>query len=283
MFDEQRIDLGAVTLNVVSAGPRDGPLVVLLHGFPQHGGSWWRQMTALADAGYRVWAPDQRGYNVSSKPTEVAAYHLDRLAADVVGLIDAAGCARAHVVGHDWGGGVAWWTAIRHAASVDKLGILNMPHPRVLVRRHVRFHLHRCWYFYVFMLPRIPEMLLARDDWRAMLESVRGTGRVGAFSDADLEAMRRAWAEPGALTGMLNWYRALMRLPLDLRDTRVRVPALIMWGAQDKFISRTMADASLALCDDGRLELMEAASHWVHNEESERVNALLLDFFGDTG
>ena len=132
-MQEQHIDLGEVSLNVVSAGPSDGPLVILLHGFPQHGASWWRQISALADAGYRVWAPDQRGYNTSTKPSGLAAYHLDCLAADVVGLIDAAGCATAHVVGHDWGGGVAWWTAVRHASRVDKLGILNMPHPRVLV------------------------------------------------------------------------------------------------------------------------------------------------------
>jgi len=279
-MQEHRIDLSEVSLNVVSAGPSDGPLVLLLHGFPQHGASWWRQIGALADAGYRVWAPDQRGYNTSSKPSELAAYHLDRLAGDVVELIDVAGSEKAHVVGHDWGGGVAWWTAIRHASRVAKLGILNMPHPQVLVQRHLRFHIHRCWYFYFFMLPRVPEMVLARDDRRAMIESIRSTGNPDAFTDADLEAMRQVAGEPGALTGMINWYRAVMRLPLDLTDVRVRVPTLIIWGARDRFISRTMADHSLALCDDGRLELMEKASHWVQSEEPERVNALLGRFLG---
>ena len=133
------------------------------------------------------------------------------------------------------------------------------------------------------MLPRLPEAILARGDGRALVESIRGTGNAGAFTDADLEAMRRAATEPGALTGMISWYRAVMRLRLDLHDSRVRVPTLILWGSQDRFISRTMANASLEQCDDGRLEFLEGASHWVQCEEPERVNALLGDFLGGDG
>jgi pimeloyl-ACP methyl ester carboxylesterase len=278
-FEDATIAANGLDFHVVQAGPEDGPLVLLLHGYPEHGRSWARQIAALAGAGFRVWAPDQRGYNLSAKPAGIAAYRLDALAADAVGLIDAAGRARAYVAGHDWGGGVAWWTAIRHPARVARLAVVNMPHPAVLLRRHL-YHLHRCWYFYAFLIPRLPEWANARGDYRDLLAAIRASARPGAFDDEQLAAMRAAWSRPGALTAMINWYRAVMWRPPDIRgDVRVHVPTLLVWGARDRFISRAMAAASIAYCDDGRLEVLADATHWVHHEEPERLSELLRSFF----
>lgn len=157
------ISTNGVNLHVAQAGPADGPLVILLHGFPEYWASWRQQIPILASAGYRVWVPDQRGYNLSDKPAEITAYNLDQLALDVVGLIDAADAEKAFVVGHDWGAAVAWWLGIKHADRLEKLAILNLPHPAVL-RRRFRTHfsqLRKSWYMFFFQLPWLPERFLS--------------------------------------------------------------------------------------------------------------------------
>lgn len=262
------------------AGPREGPLVVLLHGFPEFWYGWRKQIGALVAAGFRVLAPDGRGYNLSEKPLGVRPYALDRLATDVVGLIAAQGRDRAIVVGHDWGAAVAWWTATRHPSWVARLAILNVPHPATIqpyLRRHPQ-QLLRSWYVFFFQLPWIPEALTRAGNWRAGVNSLRGSSRPGTFSDDDLELYREAWSRPGAFTAMVNWYRALVRYPPVFGPLRVTPPTLILWGRHDVFLETELAELSLALCDDGRLIMLETI-HWVQHEAAEQVNRELIAFF----
>lgn len=282
-LEHAQIETNGIRLHIVQAGPVDGELVILLHGFPEFWYGWRRQISALAEAGYRVWAPDQRGYNLSDKPGGVGAYKIDALSADVVGLIEAAGRARAAVIGHDWGAAAAWWTAGRFPERVSRLGILNVPHGSVMAK-HLRSslsQLRKSWYMLFFQIPWLPELILRRDEWGAMIRALKGTSRPGTFSAADLAHYREAWSQPGAMTAMLNWYRAAARrVPTMGYTARITVPTLVIWGAQDRFLDQEMAQASIERCEDGRLVMIEEASHWVQHEEAERVNGLLLDFLG---
>lgn len=272
--------VGEVTLHAVEAGPEDGPLVVLLHGFPEFWWGWRRQIGPLAEAGFRVVAPDQRGYHLSDKPTGIGAYHLDRLAGDVAGLVASCGRDRAHLVGHDWGGLVAWWTAARHPEWVKRLAILNAPHPAVVgpyMRRNPSQVL-RSAYIGFFQLPLLPEAILRSGDFAALRSGLRGSSRPGTFRDGDLDRYARAGAEPGALTAMLNWYRALLRFRPDGTDASIAAPTLVLWGRRDRFLEEGLAEASLAFCDSGRLTILPGATHWIHLEEADAVNAALIGF-----
>jgi pimeloyl-ACP methyl ester carboxylesterase len=269
-----------VTLHLAEAGPEDGPLVILLHGFPEPWFCWRHQIGPLSTAGYRVLAPDQRGYNTSDKPGRVKDYALETLAADVVGLIDRSGRARARLVGHDWGGIVAWWVAIRHPGRVERLAVLNAPHA-VAFRRFVLRHpaqLLRSWYAFFSQLPRLPEARYRQDNWSTLVRALSTTSRPGTFQSEDLDRYRRAWSEPGAITAMVHWYRAALRHRPPPADPQVHVPALIIWGVRDVFLLRGNAEASAALCDDVRIVWFEEATHWIQHEEADRVNPLLVDF-----
>jgi len=256
--------------------------MILLHGFPEFWYGWRYQIEALAQAGFRVLAPDQRGYNLSDKPKSVRDYNLDQLAADVVGLIDAAGHDKAFLVGHDWGGVSAWWTAIKYPERVERLVILNSPHPKVMRQNllHNRVQRKKSWYFFLFQIPFLPEQRMRKNNWQVGVRALQGTSRKGTFSETDMALYREAWSQPGAVTGMLNWYRAALRSrPARVRSTRVTMPTLIIWGARDKFLGRELAEQSIALCEKGKLVFIEEASHWVQHEEAERVNELLRRFF----
>lgn len=273
------IEANGVRLHVVQAGPADGPLVILLHGFPEFWYGWHNQIDALAEAGFWVWAPDQRGYNLSGKPTGIAAYSIDTLAADVVGLIDAAGRQKAIVVGHDWGAAVAWWTAIVHADRVERLVVMNVPHPVVMQRfaRRDRGQMLRSWYIGFFQLPWLPETLFRLNNWAMAARSLRQSSRPGTFTEEDLQHYRTAWSQPGAFTAMINWYRAALRKPASRQPSvRITVPTLLIWGARDQFLKREMAQPSIDFCDNGRLIFLENATHWVQHEEAQRVTELII-------
>jgi pimeloyl-ACP methyl ester carboxylesterase len=277
---ERLVPTNGVRLHVVEAGPSNGPPVVLLHGFPELWYGWRRQIGPLAEAGLRLILPDQRGYNTSDKPAGVGAYRIGTLAADVVGLLDAARIERAAIVGHDWGAAVAWWLGLAHPERVSRLAVLNVPHPAVM-RRHLfaspRQAL-RSWYIFFFQLPRLPERFLARDDFAALARAVRG-GRRGTCTDEDLACYREAWGQPGALAGMVSWYRAALRgSGQRLPRLRVAVETLVLWGARDRFLGREMAEPSVSLCDRGRLRFFEEASHWVQHDEADAVNEELQRF-----
>jgi len=277
---ERFVATNGVRLHVVEAGPADGPLVVLLHGFPELWYGWRRQIGPLAEAGYRVLVPDQRGYNLSEKPRGVSAYRLDALAGDVLGLIDDAGRDRAAVVGHDWGAVVAWWLALTHAERLERLAILNVPHPAVM-RRHLRSslrQLRRSWYIFFFQLPWLPELFLRRRGFRNAVRALRAS-RPGTFGDVELAVYREAWGQPRALRSMVHWYRgALQTRSHRPPSLRVAVETLMLWGCRDVALGREMAQPSIELCDRGRLILFEQASHWIQHEQAESVNRLLLRF-----
>ena len=276
------IATNGIRLHAVEAGPEDGPLLIFLHGFPELWYGWRQQIAPFAEAGFRVLAPDQRGYNTSDKPKGVRAYGRDSLARDVLGLIDEAGREKAYVVGHDWGGIAAWWLGMKHPDRIERLAILNCPHPEVM-KRHLRKNpaqLKRSWYMLFFQLPRLPERALRRDNYQNLVKSLRWTSRRGTFTDDDVRVYREAWAQPGALTGMLNWYRAGLRVrPSPPPSPRVTVPTLLIWGTKDRALGEELAQPSIDLCDHGLLARIEEATHWLQHEEPGRVNALIGDFF----
>ena len=260
----QLIKTNGVKLHLVQAGPNDGPLVVLLHGFPEYWRSWRYQIPYLAERGYWVWAPDQRGYNLSDKPIGVSAYNLDILVDDVVGLIEAAGRKRCFLVAHDWGAAIAWWLARLFPERLERMTILNAPHGAVMAN-----HLHRnasqkrrSWYMYFFQLPWIPETLLRANNWKPGTMALEKSSRPGTFSNADLARYRQTWSRPGAMTAMINWYRALNgHKPTRLAGKRVKVPTLLLWGAQDIALGREMAQpASTIAMRVGWFSLSELAT-----------------------
>lgn len=275
------VDGEEVRLHVRAAGPEDGPLVVLLHGFPEFWYGWRHQIPALAEAGYRVVVPDQRGYNRSDAPRAVAAYDVGVLVDDVCAVLDAAGCDRASVVGHDWGAMVAWHLAHARPERLGRLAILNVPHPHVF-RKTLRARpaqVLRSTYALFFQVPALPEWLLGRNDGQGLVTMLRWSGHPDTFDDADLAFYRRAWRRPGRLRGMFNWYRAAARRALRAAppSAPLDVPTLVVWGAQDVALSEQMAAPSAAMCTDGRLEVLDEATHWVQHDAPARVNRLLLD------
>ena len=281
--------VNGVRLHAVQAGPKDSPLVVLLHGFPEFWYGWRNQIGPLAEAGYGVLAPDQRGYNLSDKPKGIAAYQIDHLVADVIGLLDAAGCSKAFLVGHDWGAAVAWEVALRFPERLEKLAILNVPHPAVMRRTLLSSlrQMRKSWYIFYFQIPGLSERMLGLDHCAGMRRMMRLSGKPGTFSDADLEMYVQAWCQPEALASMIHWYRAAFREslrgpwnPKKITFLRVKVPTLMLWGANDVALSREMVQPSIDLCEEGRLVYFENASHWVQHDEAEGVTRELLEFFG---
>jgi pimeloyl-ACP methyl ester carboxylesterase len=275
------VETNGVRLHVVQEGPEDGPLVILLHGFPEYSYGWRRQIPYLASAGYRVWVPDQRGYNLSDKPDGLASYSLDELVADVVGLIDAAGQGQAYLVGHDWGAAVAWWMAAKYPDRLSRMVVMNVPHAAVM-QKHLKSslaQLRKSWYIFFFQIPWIPEILGRVRNWSFVTWLVRRSSHPGTFTEHDFEMYRKAWAQPKAYRSMLNWYRAFVQKPLALPSSpRISVPTLLIWGAQDIALGREMAQPSIDLCDDGHLVLFEQATHWVQHDEADRVNELVDTF-----
>jgi pimeloyl-ACP methyl ester carboxylesterase len=277
-------ELGDVRLHYVEAG--EGPLVVLIHGFPEFWFSWRFQIPTLAAAGFQVVAPDMRGYNLSSRPAGVAAYDTDRLAADVRDLIRERGADRAFVVGHDWGAGAAWATAANHPDAVERLAILNGPHPRQMLRglRRPR-QLAKSWYMFFFQLPWLPERVLSAGGYSALRHAF-DEARPGAFTPQDISRYVEAWSRPGAATAMLNYYRAAFRQTRRARTrTRpVQAPTRIIWGERDSVLGPELAEPDRADVPNlERVVRLSDASHWVQHDEPDRVGQLLIEFFRGAG
>ncbi|WP_459193336.1 alpha/beta fold hydrolase [Halosimplex sp. J119] len=276
--ESTRRTVNGVDLHVVTAGDPADPLVVLLHGFPDFWYGWRHQIPALVDAGFRVAVPDQRGYNRSEKPRGLDAYRMRELSGDIAELVAAEDSDSAHVVGHDWGAMVAWDLALRYPAVVDRLGIINVPHPSAM-RRTLRSNprqLLRSWYVFALQIPSLPELFLGRNDAQGMLDVLEGSANPGAFSDEDLEHYRDAWRRQGAIRGAVNWYRAYARRPDAPPRETVEAPTLVVWGDEDVALLPQLALESVNYCTDGQLERIPWASHWVHDEEPERVNDALI-------
>jgi pimeloyl-ACP methyl ester carboxylesterase len=281
------IQTNNIKLHVLTDGPGNGPSVVLLHGFPEFHYGWRKQIPALVEAGFRVIVPDQRGYNLSDKPRGTAAYDVNTLAKDVVGLFDHFGIQKAKLVGHDWGAAVAWTVALNHPERLEKLAILNVPHPDVMARFILKDPVQRgkSWYIFAIQLRYIAEWNLSRNNFRNMARMLVGSGKKSTFTREDIAEYKKAWSQPGALTGMLNWYRAIFRGSFkylfhrrNISTRRVGTPTLILWGKQDVALNHEMVEPSLALCDDGRAVMFEDATHWVQHEKANEVNKHLIEF-----
>jgi pimeloyl-ACP methyl ester carboxylesterase len=283
MTTRQRIDVGEVRLAVTSLG--EGDPVILLHGFPETAHSWRNQLPAVAAAGFRAVAPDQRGYGESDRPPGVADYALPKLVADVTGLIGALGAERAHIVGHDWGGAIAWAVAALVPDAVRSLTILNCPHPTIAARERLENpdQQRMSWYQLLFQFEGVAEEWLSADDFANLRRWGFGTAAPDAFSDEDLEIMLAPLRREGALTAALNWYRANIPPTGWVRPARelplIAAPTLIVWGEEDAYLGIAGLERSLAMVSGPlRVERLPGASHWVQSDAPEVVNRHLTGF-----
>ena len=281
-LEHSYIETNGIRLHVVQAGPKSGTPVLFLHGFPENWRCWIRQLPALAQAGCRVIIPDQRGYNLSDKPSGIKNYRMEELTQDILGLINALDYEKVNLVGHDFGAVVAWSLGIQNPERLHRLSVLNVPHPAVMQRflRRDFEQLRRSWYIFFFQLPWIPEAGMRFQNWRRMVHALQDSGKANTFTADDLTSYKEAWSQPGAITAMLNWYRAAARYPLldSERDICVRIPTLMMWGMHDVALTHRMARPSMDYCKDGRLLFFPEATHWVQRDEADEVNRHLLEF-----
>ena len=269
-------------LHLVLAGPAEGTPVLLLHGFPEFWYGWRRQIMALAAKGFRVIAPDQRGYNLSSAPKDVASYGLQHLSQDVRHILDHFDIEKVFLAGHDWGAAVAWTTAILHPERIEKLAILNVPHPAVMlstIRKSPRQML-KSWYIAFFQIPGLADWLMSRNNFAGIVRMLKASSKADTFSEQDINEYRKAYANSDGLTGMINWYRAMARFrPALPRNIHLEMPVRILWGKNDIALSAEMAEQSLKYCKNGELIFFENATHWVQHDEPEQINNHLTTFF----
>ncbi len=272
------------TFEVFEAGSGDR-LALLLHGFPEHAIAWHNQIDTLVDLGYRVWVPNQRGYGRTSRPRDVAAYRISHLIADVAALIDASQARTVALVGHDWGAGVAWFFAMRRLRPIERLVILNVPHPARFLEvlgRSFRQKL-RSWYILAIQIPGLMERVLGSGNGRAILRLIKnGACDPTCFSGEELETYRAQAAEPGALRAMLAWYRAAARggmaEQIALGWPMIDVPTLVIWGEADVALGKETTYGTESFVRDLRIVYLPGVSHWVAQEAPQRVNALLAEF-----
>ena len=274
----RNVAANGLSFHVRLQGSEHAPLAILLHGFPETGHAWTSLASALAADGWRVAAPDLRGYGLSDKPPGVRAYVLDTLADDVLHLSSALGHARFCLVGHDWGGVLAWHLAARNPERVRGACILNAPHPASMAGFAFMHPIQmlRSSYVGFFQVPALPEWLLSARDHALLRRALTGSSRAGTFDDALLALYGQGWRQEGALTAMLNWYRA-MPLSWPLVAT-IQVPVQVVWGDRDTALEPGLAEAGLRYCREGASLHLPQASHWLHHEEPERVAARTLEF-----
>jgi pimeloyl-ACP methyl ester carboxylesterase len=266
----------------------NGPDIALcLHGFPESRFSWRHQLPVLAEAGWHAVAPDLRGYGQTSRPAGRGAYRMDALVADVAALFDAFGARRRLLIAHDWGALIAWTFAIGRVRALDGLIIMNVPHPAVFARvlRGSLAQLRRSWYVFFFQLPVLPELMLGARGARAIGEAFRGMAvDKAAFPEDVLAVYRGNAAAPGALTAMVNYYRAnFWGLARAGTVSRIEVPVLMIWGEEDTALGLELTEGYGPFVADFTLERLPGVSHWVQQEAPEKVNARMLAWLGRGG
>lgn len=259
-------------------------LALCLHGFPEHSISWRHQLPMLADLGYRAWAPNMRGYGHSARPDGMAAYAIEDLMSDVAGLIDASGAEETVLIAHDWGAVIAWFFAMRQVRPLSRLVICNVPHPGAAARNLTFEQMRRSWYVLFFQIPRLPEWLLGRNGAVRVGEAIRGSASNPAlFSDELIEVYSRNAAEPGALTAMINYYRALVRGGGARRQRQqgypmIRIPVLLIWGEDDVALTKETTYATGDYVEDLTIRYLPRVSHWVQQDAPEAVNGMMAAF-----
>ena len=277
-LDSRMVNVGDIELHVVFAGPKDGEPVVLIHGFPEFWYMWRHHIAALANAGYRVAAPDMRGYNRSDKPAGRSAYDFDDYAGDITGLMDAQGWQSAHIVGHDIGARVSWQLAFDNPERVKRAVIFSVGHPLAFYASAEKSDVS--WYRTFFRMPVLPE-LIARTVGPAMTaDSMKSSSRPGTFTKPELDVYKAAWDREHAFDTMLGAYRNdgadISTIP---EDGRTKMPVLFIYGAQDKFIPMDVAVRSKTYLGDDNVKIYPDLSHWMLAEEPEKTSAEIVEFF----
>jgi pimeloyl-ACP methyl ester carboxylesterase len=276
------VEANRLSFEVDQCGDGD-KLALCLHGFPECAFSWRHQLPLLGRLGYTAWAPNLRGYGRSSRPAGVRDYAMANLLEDTAGLIDAAGKRATLLIGHDWGGAIAWQFVLQAVRPVERFIALNIPHPALFLKRLFRLpQLLRSWYLFFFQVPWLPEWLLRLRGAKAIGAAFRDMAvDKGRFPDEVLEVYRRQALQPGALTAMINYYRALLRdFPTGReRHARVRwlldVPTLMIWGECDSALGKELTYGTDKLVRDFTLRYLPDVSHWVQQEAPEAVNAMI--------
>ena len=284
---EERVRANGLCFHVLAAGTGDR-LALCLHGFPELGFSWRHQLPVLAELGFRAWAPDLRGYGGTDRPQGVREYAIEKLMDDVAALIDASGAKETMLVAHDWGGVIAWYFAMRRIRPLSRLVVMNLPHPAVfdrVLRSGWRQRL-RSWYVLFFQIPWLPGRLLRMRRAAAVTEAFRGMAvDKSRFPEEVLDVYRRAALEPGALTAMIHYYRALVRgggarRQRSLGFPRIDVPTLMVWGEQDTALGKELTYGTEAWVPNLLLRYLPHASHWVQQDAPDDVNAILREWLG---
>ncbi|WP_293676592.1 alpha/beta fold hydrolase [uncultured Phenylobacterium sp.] len=260
-------------------------LALCLHGFPESRFSWRYQLPLLAELGYRAWAPDLRGYGETEpKPRDVSAYAIDRLMEDVGALIDASGAKKVTLIAHDWGAGVAWSFAANRVRPLERLVIMNLPHPAAMAASVAKGNLRqlgRSWYMFFFQLPGIPEAAMTANDARAIRQAFHGMAVDKTHFTPDvLDRYAKDAQRPGAITGMINWYRAAFRFAGRMRGPwpKIEVPTLIVWGEADAALGVELLDGTDQHVSNLTIKRLPHVSHWVQQEAPDKVNAILREW-----
>jgi pimeloyl-ACP methyl ester carboxylesterase len=283
----ETVQANGLRFHVATCGQGDR-LALLLHGFPECWFSWRDQLPLFADLGYRAWAPDLRGYGESSRPLGIEPYSIERLMDDVAGLIDASGARSTVLVAHDWGAIVAWFFAMRRVRPLERLVIMNVPHLGAVEARGFNLRqLVRSWYVLFFQIPRLPEWLLSRRNCHAVGEAFRSMAiDKSRFPDEVLDVYRRNAAIPGALTAMVNYYRALVRGGGARRQRKlgypvIETPTLLVWGEEDRALGKETTYGTERFVRDLTVRYLPGVSHWVQQEAPGTVNAMLEAWLQD--
>jgi pimeloyl-ACP methyl ester carboxylesterase len=282
-FDYAQI--GSVRLHYAKAG-NGGRLVILLHGFPESWYSWRHQLNALSDE-YTVVAPDMRGYNLSDKPTKISDYEIDKLVDDVTGLIRHLGHENAAIVGHDWGGGVAWALAQNHPEYVWKLAVLQTPPVSIWRKNLTLKQFLASWYMFFFQIPFLPEVVFRLNDYAILANALKNsTAEKDVFTDEDITEYKKSWSEPFALTAMINYYRANILKRFYSKNVKnekkISVTTVFIYGEQDKAILPETVKGISEFVDAPYEEFhIPTAAHWVQQEAQDAVTEILREFLAE--
>ncbi len=279
-LESHRIDTGEITLHVVMAGPKDGPPVLLLHGFPEFWYSWRNQIAALARAGFRAMAPDLRGYNRSDKPSDSEQYRQSVYAGDALALLDQQGYETTFLAGHDVGGGVAWRLVLLHPERVRKAVIFNAAHPFAGSQARPEDHEETIsWFRTFFRMPWLPELVSRSGDWWLLARNLRRTSNPGSFDDAEMDVYKAAWSRDNAISTMIHSYRASRSMIPEAKG-QPTIPVRVVWGANDAFFNPAAVAFTRDRVGSGAFVEVPDASHWVLLDEPELTSREMIAFFG---
>lgn len=281
-MEKKHYFINEIFLHVTEAGPSDGKKIIFLHGFPDFWYGWKNQITYFVQKGFKVIVPDQRGYNLSDKPHDLKQYELNMLIKDIVELIQFSGSDSVYLVGHDWGGTVAFGVAALYPSLVSKLIILNGPHPYVIkkvAKRNIQQML-RSWYILFFQIPFLPEILLSHHEFSFLKSALQPLPGKGIRNEQVLKKYVKAWSKKRALSSMLNWYRAAKYMKEE-EQMIVACPVLILWGKLDSTLLPKIAEENLHYCIDGQIKYFDDATHWIQHEKVEEINDAITQFILD--